>query len=119
MACRSLRYVSWGLVTPLVLYWKALAQFSSKEDQTAANELLRQIETWLVAAPIAPDLAYATATVASEDLALLKETIFSIPTVRHEFGVRLLSALQDSVSYDLNRVLQTNDYLTLSVERGG
>ena len=119
MAWRSSRYVSWGLVTPLVLYWKALAQFSSKEDQTAANELLRQIETWLVAAPIAPDLAYATATVASEDLALLKETVFSIPTVRHEFGARLRSTLQDSVSYDLNRVLQTNDYLTLSVERGG
>lgn len=114
---RSSKYVSWGLVTPLVLYWEALAQFSSKEDQTAANELLRRIETWLAAAPIASDLAYATSTVASEDLELLKETVFSIPTVRHQFGARLLSALKDSVSYDLNRVLQTNDYLAVSIER--
>ena len=112
-------YVSWALVTPLFLYWRALADCRIDGRARASRALLEGIEDWLDDLPIPSQLPYSAPEVAYQDLALLKETFFAMPAFRHRFGRRLLAELGSSLPYDFSHVLRSCDYLPPSAEKKG
>jgi hypothetical protein len=117
---RTLEYVNWGLVTPLVLYWSAIAKLKAGEPEESGleNLLVKAIEDWLSMAPIPPAYSHIDQNAMLEDLVLLKGTLFARPSVRYKFGERLLDHFSNEVAYDLRATLESIGYLPIPFPKG-
>ncbi len=106
-------YVDWALLTPLVLYWTALDQLDTESSRGVpiGFQFAQTIEDWLVGIPIPHSLNYSDEEVLHDELILLAQTAFAVPSTRQRFGPRLHAAFEGAVSYDLYAALQAANYL--------
>jgi hypothetical protein len=116
----STTYLAWALVTPLRLYWQAVAQLVRFQSQSVSSEsrFRGQMSEWLSRAPVPPIFRQLSAEVVLADLSQLADTVFSDPIVRRDFGCRLLESYGRQVPYDLEVILQEAGYLYVSSEWG-
>jgi hypothetical protein len=109
----STKYVEWGLVLPLKLYWSAMRAWQAEDayDIGAAATYVNRTANWLASVPIPPTLNYPSREALRIELAQLAKTVFTTPSIRRYFGGRLLTALDGSVEFDLRELLSATAYL--------
>jgi hypothetical protein len=109
----STKYVKWGLVLPLKLYWAAMHTLQRKDanNTAAAADFADRMANWLASVPIPPTLNYSSREALRIELDQLAKTVFTTPSTRRHFGARLLTALDGTVEYDLHKLLSAMAYL--------
>jgi len=108
----STEYLTWAVFRPLTMYWSILVEITA--DRMSGKELGRYLgtllEDWLAAFPIPSEFRGLSEETAHVDLAMLAETVFTIPAVRQRVGERLLNAFMTKVPYDLRSLLRSVGY---------
>lgn len=89
---RRSAYVDWGLLAPLGMYWSAIAGLQPGESSGQVGQtMLRELEEWLINAPIPAGYSSLSEPEMEADLALLSRTLFTNPALRGRFRARLVT----------------------------
>lgn len=98
-------YVSWALLDPLILFWKAVSQCDGPGSQ-----FLQEIDEWLCSTPIPSCYSLLDEQAVEDDLRYLRDIWFTSPEVRETVGKRLSKSLDGGVSCDISSVLKRTGY---------
>jgi hypothetical protein len=114
----DVKYLTWALLEPLVIYWQLLLRLTEVNESASkiASFLSLKIHDWLSRVPIPSSFDISEEESVRNDLSYLAHSIFTIPSIRREFGKRFLEIYKNKTPFDLEKLLLDCDYLYYSGE---